>query len=676
MILNSPYISGSLTVTNLSGSGVRYLMTSASGLLISQTADAAIKTTYTASSTAGQTVFPVTNGYSTGLVDVYLNGTKLSTSDYSDADGVNITLVTGSDAGDLLEFVKYSPALGVTNNALRQLTTFTSTEGQTVYSASYTPGLLDVYYNGSRLSSTEYTANNGTFITLATGSSAGDVIDTLVYSYQVGAFSGVGGQGVASQVAYFGTTNAITGSPNFTINGSTMTVTGSLVVSGSGTFTNIGPAVMSGSLNVSGAITTNSTITATTLIVQTVTSSNSQISGSTKFGTLSSDTHQFTGSMSVSGSVTATEGNFLGSGVDGSLGSVVRISTTNTNGNARNWALVNTFDSYGDLNFRISTAQGGNALVSGSTILTLSRTGAATFSSSVTATQLKAASSLNGDPELATFTNSNAGTGTEATIYVRNSSSNNDGTFIQALGTAFTTTGGFVQDGGVIGTGTGLSGGLSLMVRANADMRFYTNGHTNERMRITSLGDVYIGSSTTNKTSRLVVYGETTDSSQFALRTFSVGSDVLFGVRNDGLLVTGTLSLSPYNYSVTGRAVYVNSGGVIGYNSSTRESKSNINSINDISWINALNPVTFNKRKKDNEGNYIDEVYEELDYGFIADEVEQVNDNFVFYDIKDGQKVLAGVEYGKLTAVLVKAIQELKSQNDALQSRIETLESK
>jgi len=230
MILNSPYISGSLTVTNLSGSGVRYLMTSASGLLISQTADAAIKTTYTASSTAGQTVFPVTNGYSTGLVDVYLNGTKLASSDYSDADGLNITLVTGSDAGDLLEFVKYSPALGVTNNALRQLTTFTSSEGQTVYSASYTPGLLDVYYNGSRLTPAEYTANNGTYITLATGSTAGDVIDMLVYSYQVGAFSGVGGTGVANQIAYWDTTNSITGSPNFTVSGSTLAVTGSFTV--------------------------------------------------------------------------------------------------------------------------------------------------------------------------------------------------------------------------------------------------------------------------------------------------------------------------------------------------------------------------------------------------------------------------------------------------------------
>ena len=263
MILNSPYISGSLTVTNLSGSGVRYLMTSASGLLISQTADAAIKNTYTASATAGQTVFPVTNGYSTGLVDVYLNGTKLASSDYSDADGVNITLVTGSDAGDLLEFVKYSPALGVTNNALRQLTTFTSSEGQTVYSASYTPGLLDVYYNGSRLTPAEYTANNGTYITLATGSSAGDIIDMLVYSYQVGAFSGVGGTGTANQVAYWGTTNAITGSPNFTVSGSTLAVTGSFtVITGSAaeftvnaTGVNIGNAltdshIISGSLRI------------------------------------------------------------------------------------------------------------------------------------------------------------------------------------------------------------------------------------------------------------------------------------------------------------------------------------------------------------------------------------------------------------------------------------------
>jgi hypothetical protein len=115
-----------------------------------------------------------------------------------------------------------------------------------------------------------------------------------------------------------------------------MTITGSLIVSGSGTFTNIGPAVMSGSLNVSGSLTvggsnvvlSNQTsslnvltasfastassaddllvrgiLTAQTLVVQTITSSIDYVTGSTRFGSITANTHQFTGSVSVSGSL-------------------------------------------------------------------------------------------------------------------------------------------------------------------------------------------------------------------------------------------------------------------------------------------------------------------------------------------------------------------------------------
>jgi hypothetical protein len=192
-----------------------------------------------------------------------------------------------------------------------------------------------------------------------------------------------------------------------------------------------------------------------------------------------------------------------------------------------------------------------------------------------------------------------------------------------------------------------------------------------ERMRISSAGEIYIGTSTTDKNSRLVTYGSTTDANNYALRAFSSGSDVLFGTRNDGLLVSGTLSLSPYNYSVSGRAMYVNSGGVIGYNSSTRESKKNIESISDVSWIYNLNPVKYNKRKKDNEGNFLEEFYNNTEYGFIADEVEQVNADFVFYDVKeDGTKKLAGVEYNHMISVLTKAIQELKAELDSLKQLV------
>jgi hypothetical protein len=72
------------------------------------------------------------------------------------------------------------------------------------------------------------------------------------------------------------------------------------------------PISLSGSLNLSGSLTTTGTITATTLVVQTITSSISSITGSTNFGLVIGNTHMFTGSMSVSGS-----GTFAGSATIG-----------------------------------------------------------------------------------------------------------------------------------------------------------------------------------------------------------------------------------------------------------------------------------------------------------------------------------------------------------------------
>jgi hypothetical protein len=157
-------------------------------------------------------------------------------------------------ANDVVEFQKYMPAAGVSNNALRQINYFTTTLGQTNFTVDYTPGLLDVFYNGSKLSNVEYTANNGTSITLATGSNSGDTLEVDVYSYQVGAFSGIGGAGAANQLAYYSTTNSITGSNNLTFDGSTLSVTGSFLITGSSTFTVIGPAIFSGSVSAIGGI--------------------------------------------------------------------------------------------------------------------------------------------------------------------------------------------------------------------------------------------------------------------------------------------------------------------------------------------------------------------------------------------------------------------------------------
>lgn len=66
----------------------------------------------------------------------------------------------------------------------RVLQTFTTTAGQTVFTVTggYTVGMIDVFYNGSRLSPSEFTATDGSVITLTLGAyDAGDVIDVIAF---------------------------------------------------------------------------------------------------------------------------------------------------------------------------------------------------------------------------------------------------------------------------------------------------------------------------------------------------------------------------------------------------------------------------------------------------------------------------------------------------------------
>jgi hypothetical protein len=58
--------------------------------------------------TAGQTTFTVTGGYSVGLIDVYLNGSRLSGTDYTASNGTTVVLAAGVVAGDVVETVNYT----------------------------------------------------------------------------------------------------------------------------------------------------------------------------------------------------------------------------------------------------------------------------------------------------------------------------------------------------------------------------------------------------------------------------------------------------------------------------------------------------------------------------------------------------------------------------------------
>jgi hypothetical protein len=62
-------------------------------------------------------------------------------------------------------------------------TDFTATSGQTTFSVTYTPALLQgVYRNGIKLGQADYTATNGTSIVLATGAITGDLIQVQYFS--------------------------------------------------------------------------------------------------------------------------------------------------------------------------------------------------------------------------------------------------------------------------------------------------------------------------------------------------------------------------------------------------------------------------------------------------------------------------------------------------------------
>lgn len=127
-------------------------------------------------------------------------------------------------------------------------------------------------------------------------------------------------------------------------------LSGSLVISGS--ITTTGAITMSGSIasasyaatsSYANAFTVANTLTAQTLVVQTITSSIEFVTGSTKNGSTTGNTHQFTGSVLVSGSQTVN-GNVTAaalslSNTDGYLGT---INSTAANGAYFAWQTSGT----------------------------------------------------------------------------------------------------------------------------------------------------------------------------------------------------------------------------------------------------------------------------------------------------------------------------------------------
>jgi len=97
-----------------------------------------VTTTFTA--TAGQTAFTVS--YTAGLVEVFLNGAKLSAADFTATNGTSVVLASGANVGDTVDVVAYGTvSVGNTYTQAQADALFVEVAGDTMTGALTTTGL-------------------------------------------------------------------------------------------------------------------------------------------------------------------------------------------------------------------------------------------------------------------------------------------------------------------------------------------------------------------------------------------------------------------------------------------------------------------------------------------------------------------------------------------------------
>ena len=198
-------IHGTVSAGNTFGSNGQYLKSTGVGVTwadfpsqVTTTRNVGIET-----ATAGQSVFNFS--YNVNYLDVFINGVKLTPSEYTATDGSTLTLSSPAFQNDIIEIITYdnlsfgaqgsqgvqgsTGVQGFQGVQGAQGTSFSRTEysyiataGQTTFAATYTDGTdIDVFLNGVRLNPADYTATSGTNVVLNTGAGVGNIIDIITF---------------------------------------------------------------------------------------------------------------------------------------------------------------------------------------------------------------------------------------------------------------------------------------------------------------------------------------------------------------------------------------------------------------------------------------------------------------------------------------------------------------
>ena len=336
------------------------------------------------------------------------------------------------------------------------------------------------------------------------------------------------------------------------------------------------------SVSSSGNLTTTGTITAQTLVVQTVTSSISFITGSTKFGSSSINTHQFTGSMYVTGGFYVSASAFQIISPSTTYGGAINLINTSNN---KQWNITNVGSGTG--------ARSGNFEINNNTIdiLAIAQSGYVGIGLNTPTNLLCVSKDLTG----------------EAIVSISNTSA----------------------------TGFGLAINAAATTRYVLALSDYAN---NALVRFLGSGDVYIGS-TTVTVSNVSMYWEKPSGTLTQVFSYTSGTKTIQEYYRQNGTSIGSITYNGTNTLYNATSDY--------------RLKKDLKDFNGLEKLSAIKVYDFLWK-----GTEI------RDKGVLAHELAKVLPLAVSGE-KDGEK-MQGVDYSKIVPVLVKAIQELKAENDTL----------
>jgi hypothetical protein len=193
------------------------------------------------------------------------------------------------------------------------------------------------------------------------------------------------------------------------------------------------------------------------------------------------------------------------------------------------------------------------------------------------------------------------------------------------------------------------AGSTSTVLESNSNTNLVFQTNATERMRIGSDGKVLINTTSTVGTSTALV----------EFNNLGSGGRIL-NTKDNGTGSCNAITFNNNNGQV-GRITTDGSGTSYVTSSDYRMKENLVYEWEAISKIKNLKPVQFNFKTNPDE----------LTEGFIAHEAQSIVP-YAIVGEKDGEE-MQGMDYGKLTAVLTKAIQEQQEQIEALQSEINTL---